>query len=81
MEKLSGTKYIPSNGTEGMIFMAEFCDKCYKRHSCTILTKSLIGQQPKQWVYDDEDKPTCTSFSAKRPKRKTRVSNNQEKLF
>lgn len=41
--------YMPSNGTEGMIFMAEFCDKCYKQPNCTILTNSMVlDKEPKQ---------------------------------
>ena len=62
-------QYYPSNGTEGMEFMSEFCDNCYKSRSCTILTRSLIGIHPTQWVYKD-DKPTCTSFNPNRPKPK-----------
>jgi phosphoribosyl 1,2-cyclic phosphodiesterase len=69
VEGCTGMKpYIPSNGTEGMMFTGKFCDNCSRDTSgrggktyCNILTKSLIGIQPKQWVYDNE-KPVCTSF-------------------
>ena len=61
--------YLPSNGTEGMMFMSEFCNKCYKTSGCTILIKSLCGYQPKQWIYKDGE-PTCTSFNPNRPKAK-----------
>lgn len=71
--------YFPSNGTEGMIFMNEFCDNCYKNNSCTILTNSFFGKQPKQWVYEN-DKPTCTSFCKERPKR-IKKQLNIPKLF
>lgn len=40
-------KYYPSNGTEGMIFMEAFCEKCYKEKQCTILTGAMMGKQPK----------------------------------
>lgn len=74
--------YLPSNGTEGSIFMSIFCDKCYKSNNCTILLKSLIGKQPKQWIYDESNKPFCSSFNAKRPKSKTNISiNNQLSLI
>lgn len=63
--------YFPSNGTEGMIFMNEFCYKCYKYNSCTILNRSLTGTRPKQWVYK-ENKPTCTSFNRVKPKSKSK---------
>ena len=75
--------YMPSNGTEGMLFMAQFCDNCYKEKNCTILTKGLCGEQPKQWVYDVDNNPTCTSFNSGRPKRKKKVikNENQTNLF
>lgn len=60
--------YMPSNGSEGCWFMSIYCDKCYKKNSCTILSKSLVGNQPKQWIYNENNKPTCTSFNPNRPK-------------
>ena len=30
----------------------------------------MFGKEPKQWVYDDNEKPTCTSFASERPKKK-----------
>ena len=74
--------YLPSNGTEGMIFMAEFCENCYKEKQCTILTRALICEQPKQWIYKN-NKPVCTSFNPNRPKqkRKVKIDKNQINLF
>ena len=72
--------YYPSNGTEGSIFMNEFCHNCYKEKQCTILTNSLVGKQPKQWVYDDNNKPACTSFNSSRPKPKQKYKQSN-KLF
>ena len=66
--------YMPSNGTEGQIFMEKYCDKCYKEKNCNMLLNSMIGKQPKQWIYDKNNKPTCTSFNPNRPK-----SNNKYK--
>jgi hypothetical protein len=71
--------YLPSNGTEGMMFMAEFCNQCYKERNCTILNRSLCGEQPKQWIYKDGE-PTCTSFNSDRPKAKKKQSD-YPKLF
>ncbi len=71
--------YLPSNGTEGMNFMAEFCNKCYKTSGCTILVKSLCGYQPKQWIYNP--KPTCTSFNPERPKAKKKQPQGMKSLF
>ena len=34
-------KYQPSNGTIGMSFMADFCDKCAIRGICRILPKAM----------------------------------------
>lgn len=62
--------YMPSNGTEGMIFTAEYCDNCKFQHpnpdnkpQCEdILLKSLLGEQPNEWIYDPLGHPTCTKF-------------------
>ena len=63
--------YTPSNGTEGEWFMDKFCANCCKdttqrkidgKTMCNILTKSLLNEQPKEWIYDENDKPVCTSF-------------------
>ena len=72
--------YLPSNGTEGEMFMAQYCYKCYKESGCTILTKSMCGIQPKQWIYQD-DKPTCTSFNPERPKAKKKQPQGMKSLF
>lgn len=59
--------YQPSNGTEGMMFFDEFCDKCVKERRCKIIGRTMLydpgdTKYPKQWVYDDNGYPTCTSF-------------------
>jgi hypothetical protein len=63
----AGEPYMPSNGTEGMYFMAEFCDQCKfecpytdEGPKCEIITMSLIGEQPTEWIYDPLGNPTCT---------------------
>lgn len=71
--------YLPANGTEGMNFLASFCDKCYKHSQCTILNSSMFGHQPKQWVCNP--KPCCTSFNPVRPKRKKKEVIGVGKLF
>lgn len=65
---MKNENYFPSNGTDGMIFMDSNCDQCWKEKRCTILTNSMIGKQPKQWIYDDNGYPTCTSKQTTRPK-------------
>jgi hypothetical protein len=72
--------YTPSNSTDGMEFMAKYCDNCYKVNQCTILTNALIGNDVKQWDYDENDMPVCTSFKAERPKKKVNQSN-ENSLF
>ena len=59
--------YRPPNGTEGMMFMARFCDRC--KHdakfretedgadACQIATKTLFLDTddpgyPREWIYD-----------------------------
>lgn len=62
--------YRPSNGTEGDIFMSQFCSKCAREDfndpdeaeggvSCNILTNALCcsisdKEYPKEWVRDTE---------------------------
>lgn len=68
-------KYRPSNGTEGDFFMNKFCYQCIndnpdhnaKSPRCNIMTLSMCldvddKDYPKEWIYDSEDKPICTSF-------------------
>ncbi|MFA6278444.1 MAG: hypothetical protein WC622_16980 [Pedobacter sp.] len=72
MGEYTGKRYQPSNGTEGEGFMGEFCDQCMhekfchtQNHDdaqCPILNKSLLDGDVKEWIYDENDKPTCTSF-------------------
>lgn len=67
---LAGQSFMPSNGTDGMMFCAEFCDNCVHQHPdpnsdhhCNdILLKSELGEQPTEWVYDANGHPTCTAF-------------------
>lgn len=66
--------YQPSNGTEGMWFTDKFCMNCLHcdpnpsgKKQCEILCRSLcwnVGdpQYPKEWIYDQDDKPACTKF-------------------
>lgn len=64
-----GMPYMPSNGSEGMWFCSEFCDNCIHQHpdpskqpQCDeILLESLIGNQPPEWIYMNNE-PTCTAF-------------------
>lgn len=70
-------KYCPSNGTEGSWFCETFCMNCihgkYEHtqdladNPCEILSASFLydikdTEYPKQWVYDANNEPTCTSF-------------------
>lgn len=65
-------KYRPSNGTEGMIFMEEWCDNCLNQPEssddgeCEILGRTLIyginePEYPTEWIYKDGI-PTCTAY-------------------
>jgi hypothetical protein len=65
-----GQPYMPSNGTEGEIFMFHWCHKCALDkfeeggESCPILNKSLIGKQPLEWV-ETKDGPCCIAWKGK----------------
>lgn len=73
---MSGESYRPSNGTEGMMFEDKFCCNCIHEKychtgvhgdkTCEIQLRAFMFDQrdkeyPKEWVYDDNDKPTCTA--------------------
>lgn len=70
--------YIPSNGTEGMSFMEDFCDQCLhqnpdpdpettKAKNCEICMRTMCyhpnePEYPREWIYLPNGKPTCTKF-------------------
>ncbi|MEE9573009.1 MAG: hypothetical protein V3W20_08180 [Candidatus Neomarinimicrobiota bacterium] len=70
---MKGDKYQPSNGTEGMYFEEEHCLQCINcdphpcgDKQCQIWCNALCysindPEYPEEWVYDDNDKPTCTN--------------------
>lgn len=70
-----GKKYRPSNGTEGDYFMSEHCYQCIhdnpdynaKSPRCDIMGNTMCmdvndKDYPSEWTYDENGKPTCTSF-------------------
>lgn len=66
----AGEMYLPSNGTEGMIFMDAFCDQCKKQSptdhepiiNCNICMLTMAdGEQP-EWIYGPEGWPRCTEW-------------------
>lgn len=67
-----GDKYQPSSGTEGEIFMEQWCYKCTKgadeaSSGCTILLATMSFDKdhelyPPQWTYDNKGNPVCTAF-------------------
>lgn len=66
--------YRPSNGTEGEGFISTYCYNCIHENPsnelkphCEILTATMcLGTDdegyPKEWIYDTNNKPTCTKF-------------------
>ena len=74
----AGQQYVPSNGTEGEIFQAEFCARCErdKEANGTCLMEDrdagdddwcqiLVASyagEAKEWVYGHDGHPTCTAF-------------------
>ena len=65
--------YHPSNGTEGMSFMEDFCLQCIHDNpdldspkKCEILTATMCfyptdPEYPKEWIYKN-GYPVCTKF-------------------
>ena len=72
-------KYRPSNGTEGEIFMAAWCERCkrdegFPESGCQIIADSMAfavkdPRYPKEWMYDEGDvfgtTARCTAFEVK----------------
>lgn len=64
--------YRPSNGTEGVMFEENFCQQCIhekfmhsQKHGdkqCAIFNEAYLEDWVREWVYDENGKPTCTSF-------------------
>ena len=74
-----GEVYRPANGTEGMIFMAHFCERCSEDNfnddedtgGCEIMARSMaFGEKdpnyPKEWTYDKDGLPICAAFSERK---------------
>jgi hypothetical protein len=84
MRPKNGTSWQPSNGNEGMEFMAEYCDRCHYElgaRQCPIIVKTMAldpqdDGYPKEWVYRD-GWGHCTKF--KKPERVCHEKNYQDK--
>jgi hypothetical protein len=66
-----GDKYRPSNGTEGMMFMDDFCNCCEMDNGrdicCRIMMLTMVydlndPEYPPEWQYDENGEPVCTAF-------------------
>jgi len=67
--------YRPANGTDGLIFMENWCERgCLKftsigqyTKSCDILERSFCYDiddpgYPSEWIYGENGKPCCTEY-------------------
>jgi hypothetical protein len=71
-KQIAGKPFMPHNGTEGELFMEQYCFKCahdpfsksddFDAPSCGLIMQSLGDQQPEEWRYDDEGYPICYKF-------------------
>lgn len=70
-------KYRPSNGSEGIAFMEQFCGRCERDaayragtgDSCPIAAITMAlrvdhPDYPAEWQYGPDEQPTCTEFEA-----------------
>jgi hypothetical protein len=75
MKARAGEKYQPSNGTEGHLFMCEYCECCARDHfdhetgegGCEILSLTMLfnkddKEYPSEWIIGSDGQPTCTAF-------------------
>lgn len=65
----AGEKWRPSNGTEGEIFHASWCDHCKRdaHQDCSIRGDTYCydvndPKYPREWQYGDDGQPKCTAF-------------------
>lgn len=71
----AGEPYQPSNGTEGEIFMAAYCNRCKHDNldpdtyegGCEIIVRTMAfspgdDDYPKEWCYGPDGQPVCTAF-------------------
>ena len=61
-------KYRPGNGSEGDVFLDQFCHRCVKYDDCEILLMSMCfdvdePEYPEEWQETDTG-PTCTAFES-----------------
>lgn len=76
IEEITMSLYQPSNGTEGCMFEAVFCDRCWnerpqKKSYCKIHSAAIWGPV-KEWIADEKG-PRCTKFeliSEHKPRRR-----------
>ncbi|MEL6921116.1 MAG: hypothetical protein AAFO77_08825 [Pseudomonadota bacterium] len=70
--------YRPSNGTEGDIFMAAWCERCARWNYddpdavCMIQLRALAHSiddpdYPEEWQYSDGGVPICSAFTQTEP--------------
>lgn len=73
-----GAPYRPSNGTEGLCFIAGWCEHCARdlemngtkrtedcgdEDWCEILGRSFRSDEPlPEWIYGEDGQPKCTAF-------------------
>jgi len=67
-------RYQPSNGSEASEFHDTFCAQCLhcdpdpeREKQCDVMARGILydikdTEYPDEWVYDDEDNPTCTKW-------------------
>lgn len=68
----AGKLYLPSNGTEEMIFTEAFCECCIHEKfihtwivndkQCDIFSVTLEGCNVPEWKYNSEGWPVCTEW-------------------
>ena len=69
-----GSPFMPANGTEGEVFYEMHCAHCTREAAfrefgdpadgCRIMSNSMAGEKPKEWVYH-KGSPTCLAFTDK----------------
>lgn len=72
LPSLANKPYRPSNGAEGRVFMAHFCQNCVREDReiedyCPIATAALVFSEheegyPTEWRHDFRGRPECSAY-------------------
>jgi hypothetical protein len=76
-----GKLYMPSNGTEGLMFEEQWCGSCVKLKTCRRMVNACAGITQTDWRYGDDGRPECKAWTDQHPARKAYRCRKTVDLF